>query len=138
MARAKRKSDKSTPRILIVDDNQFMRWAIKELITRQRPDWLVCGEASNGAEAVSAASTLKPDIVILDESMPVMSGLEAASRMSKMGLKSQILMLTAFDPKDISIAAESLGVPLYPCVDKSRSGHELVPALDAMVNGAVA
>jgi DNA-binding NarL/FixJ family response regulator len=138
MAKAKRKSVNHTPRILIVDDNQFMRWAIKELITRQRPDWLVCGEAANGEEAVSAASTLKPDIVIMDESMPIMSGLEAASRMSKMGLKSQIIMLTAFDPKDISVAAESLGAPVYPCVDKARSGHELVPALDALVGGTAA
>jgi len=135
MPRAKRKAISGVPRILIVDDNEFMRFAIKNLIGKQRPEWQVCGEASNGAEAVSAASSLKPDIVILDESMPIMSGLQAASRMNKMGLRGRILLLTAFDPKDITIAAESAGAPSYPCVDKSKSGYDLVPALDAMVNG---
>lgn len=138
MPKTKSKPIKGAPRILIVDDNEFMRWAIKNLIAKLRPSWQVCGEASNGAEAVTAASSLKPDIVILDESMPIMSGLQAASRMNKLGLRSRILMLTAFDPKDISLAAESAGAPPYPCVDKSRSGYELVPALDALVNGAAA
>ncbi len=134
MPKTKRKAIKGAPRILIVDDNEFMRWAIKNLIAKTRPDWQVCGEAANGAEAVTAVSSLKPDIVILDESMPVMSGLQAASHMKKLGLRPRILMLTAFDPKDFTLAAESAGAPAYPCVDKSRSGHELVPALEALVN----
>lgn len=139
MPRTRRKTSiKGVPRILVVDDNEFMRWAIKNLIAKSRPEWQVCGEASNGAEAVTAASSLKPDIVILDQSMPVMSGLQAASRMTKLGIRSRILLLTAFDPKDITLAAESSGAPSYPCVDKSRSGYELVPALDALVKGAVA
>jgi DNA-binding NarL/FixJ family response regulator len=129
----KSKTIKTAPRILIVDDNEFMRWAIKNLIARSRPGWEICGEAANGAEAIRAASSLKPDIVILDESMPVMSGLQAASRMEKLGLQGRILLLTAFEPKDINAAAEQAGVPCYPCVDKSRSGHDLLPVVDSLI-----
>lgn len=136
MRRLKPKPIKGVPRILIVDDNEFMRWAIRDLIVKSRPNWQVCGEAANGAEAVRAASSLKPDVVILDESMPIMSGLQAASRMTEMGIRSRILMLTAFDPKDMTLAAETAGAPVYPCVDKSRSGHDLVPLLDELIGGA--
>jgi DNA-binding NarL/FixJ family response regulator len=132
-SRSKPKIVKTSPRILIVDDNEFMRWAIKNLIAKSRPGWEVCGEAANGADAVRAASSLKPDVVILDESMPVMSGLQAASRIAKLGLRSRILMLTAFEPKDLSLVAESAGLPSYPCVDKSRSGIDLLPLVDALI-----
>jgi CheY-like chemotaxis protein len=132
-SRSRSKAVRAAPRILIVDDNEFMRWAIRNLIAKSRPGWEVCGEAANGAEAVRAASSLKPDVVILDESMPIMSGLQAASRMAKLGLRSRILMLTAFEPKDISLVAESAGLPSYPCVDKSRSGIDLLPLVDSLI-----
>jgi DNA-binding NarL/FixJ family response regulator len=132
-SRPKSKVVKTAPRILIVDDNEFMRWAIRNLIAKSRPGWEVCGEAANGADAVRAASSLKPDVVILDESMPVMSGLQAASRMTKLGLRTRILLLTAFEPKDISVFAESAGLPCYPCVDKSRSGIDLLPLVDSLI-----
>ncbi len=132
-SRSKRKIVKTAPRILIVDDNEFMRWAIRNLIAKSRPGWEVCGEAANGADAVRAATTLKPDVVILDESMPVMSGLQAASRMTKLGLRARILLLTAFEPKDIGVAAELAGLPSYPYVDKSRSGIDLLPLVDSLI-----
>jgi DNA-binding NarL/FixJ family response regulator len=132
-SRPKSKAVKTAPRILIVDDNEFMRWAIRNLIAKSRPGWEVCGEAANGAEAVRAASSLKPDVVILDESMPVMSGLQAASRMAKLGLRTRILLLTAFEPKDMNVLVESAGLPSYPCVDKSRSGIDLLPLVDSLI-----
>jgi DNA-binding NarL/FixJ family response regulator len=131
--KSKSKALKTAPRILIVDDNEFMRWAIRNLIAKSRPGWEICGEAANGADAVRAASSLKPDIVILDESMPIMSGLQAASRMAKLGLRARILLLTAFEPKDISLITESAGLPSYPCVDKSRSGTDLLPLVDSLI-----
>lgn len=62
--------------------------------SKARPQWEICGEATNGQDAIDAAARLKPDIILLDITMPGMSGLEAASRISGLGLPSQILILT--------------------------------------------
>ena len=63
--------------VLIVDDNVFVRHALYEFFTRE-PDFEVCGLAENGREAIEEACRLHPDVIILDLSMPVMNGLEAA------------------------------------------------------------
>ena len=123
-------------KILIVDDNEFMRWAIRDLLAKNRPGWVVCGEAGNGEEAVRVAALHKPDVVILDESMPVMTGLEAAKRIAKLRPRSRVLLLTAFEPKDIALAQEAAGVPVYPCVDKARTSYDLVPAVEALLVGS--
>ena len=65
-------------RIVIVDDHEIVREGIRTLITRSRPEWNIVGEASSGAEAIEICKTLKPDVLILDITMPGMSGLEAA------------------------------------------------------------
>jgi DNA-binding NarL/FixJ family response regulator len=64
-------------RILLADDHAEARQATR-LLLENRADWVICGEADNGFDAVEKAATLKPDIVILDLSMPKMNGLEAA------------------------------------------------------------
>ena len=78
-------------RILLVDDHEIVREGIRTLITRSRPDWEICGEARDGEEALEAVRTLKPDVVILDITMPKMSGLEAAPRIAKLGLGCRVL-----------------------------------------------
>ena len=70
-------------RILIVDDHEIVREGIRTLIVRSRPDWEICGEASDGEQAVKAIVALKPDVVVLDITMPKLSGLEAASQIAK-------------------------------------------------------
>ena len=79
------KTEGMAARILIVDDHEIVREGIRTLLRRIRPEWEVCGEAKNGKEAVEAAVALTPDILILDVTMPVMSGLEAASRIARHG-----------------------------------------------------
>ena len=79
------KTEGMAARILIVDDHEIVREGIRTLLRRIRPEWEVCGEAKNGKEAVEAAAALTPDILILDVTMPVMSGLEAASRIARIG-----------------------------------------------------
>lgn len=64
-------------RILLADDHAEARQATRRLLA-EHPEWEICGEAGNGLEAVEKAAALKPDIVILDLSMPKMNGLEAA------------------------------------------------------------
>jgi two-component system response regulator AlgR len=64
-------------RILIADDDPTIRLLLRRLLEKQ-PDWLVCGDASNGAEAIEKVEQLDPDVVVMDLGMPVMTGLQAA------------------------------------------------------------
>ena len=64
-------------RILIADDDPTIRMLLRRLVERQT-DWQVCGDASNGAEAIEKVEQLEPDVLVMDLSMPVMSGLQAA------------------------------------------------------------
>ena len=81
-------------RILIVDDHEVVREGIRIIIDRAKRDWKICGEATNGQEAIEATGQLKPDIILLDITMPVMSGLDAASRIAGLALTGQILIFT--------------------------------------------
>ena len=80
--------------ILIVDDHEVVREGVRTIISRARPQWEICGEAANGQEAIDTAMRLRPDIILLDITMPVLSGLEAATRISGLGLTSRILIFT--------------------------------------------
>src|SRR5437899_772633 len=83
----------SNLKILVVDDHDIIRRGLKELLTA-RHGWEVCGEAKTGREAVALAEQLKPEIVVMDVSMPDLNGLEAARRISKALPKTGILILT--------------------------------------------
>jgi DNA-binding NarL/FixJ family response regulator len=120
-------------RILLVDDHEIVREGIRTLITRSRPDWEICGEARDGEEALEAVRTLKPDIVILDITMPKMSGLEAAPRIAKLGLGCRVLMFTMHDSDMLSREvrqAEAQGLVL-----KSQAARDLIRAVDLLLHG---
>ena len=68
--------------ILIADDDPTIRMLLRRLLER-RQDWQVCGEASNGIEAIEGVEQLAPDIVVMDLAMPVMNGLQAAPEIVK-------------------------------------------------------
>jgi DNA-binding NarL/FixJ family response regulator len=80
-------------RILLVDDSVVVRRALRFCIESQT-DWEVCGEAENGKLAVEMAQTLSPNVVILDLSMPVMNGLDAAHRIRMIAPDAYILLFT--------------------------------------------
>ena len=65
-------------RILLVDDDDTIRMLLRRLLERQ-PGWQVCGDASNGAEAIEKVEQLDPDLVVMDLSMPIMTGLAGRS-----------------------------------------------------------
>ncbi len=65
-------------RILIADDHEVVRQGVRAMILRSRPQWEICGDAANGDEALQAIQSLKPDVAVLDITMPGMSGLEVA------------------------------------------------------------
>lgn len=120
-------------RILVVDDHEVLREGMKSLLAKARPEWQVCGEATDGAQAVELVSELQPDIVILDISMPGMSGLEAASTMRKKGLNTPFLIFTTHESDRLESEVRKCGAQGY--VLKSQAARNLVLAIDALLNG---
>src|SRR5882672_1110072 len=80
-------------RILIADDHDLVRRGIKTLL-ESHEGWQICGEAITGREAVIKAEELRPDIAILDISMPELNGLEAARRIRKVSSRTEVLILS--------------------------------------------
>lgn len=120
-------------RILMVDDHEILREGVRSLLAKFRPAWQVCGEASDGDEAISLTRSLKPDIVILDISMPRMSGLEACVRMRKMGLKVPVLIFTTHDSETLDSEVRRVGAQGY--VLKSQAARSLIAAIDEILSG---
>lgn len=96
-------------RILIVDDSASIRKLLRSFI-EHNTDWQVCGEAENGQVAVEKVSELKPQAVILDLSMPVMNGLDAAREIARIDSKVQMVMFTMHVSDDLRRDAEAVGI----------------------------
>jgi CheY-like chemotaxis protein len=82
-----------TLQILVADDHELIRAGLKTQL-EEHADWKVCGEADDGRAAVELAGKLKPDVVVLDISMPELNGIEAARQIRKACPKTEILILT--------------------------------------------
>ena len=96
-------------RVLIVDDHAAVRRAIVQMLAYQR-EFEVCGEAENGRIGIDKAQRLKPDLIILDLSMPVMNGLEAARVLRSVLPAVPILMYTSFATSNLADEALAAGV----------------------------
>jgi DNA-binding NarL/FixJ family response regulator len=97
-------------RILIVDDSRILRRAVRICI-EERTDWEICGEAPDGRAAVEMAAELRPDLIILDLSLPVMNGLEAARRISQTYPNLPMILFTMLDCNDlVRNTAEAAGI----------------------------
>lgn len=116
-------------RILIADDHELMRRGVRSLLEAE-PGWKVVGEASNGLEAYEKARELKPEVIVLDISMPRLNGLEAAHRIKKVLPEVKILILTIHDNEELTRAVLEAGARGY--VFKSDTGRDLVIAIDAL------
>jgi len=95
-------------RILIVDDHEMLRRGVESIIKRNSLGG-VCGEAQNGEEAIRKVQELKPDLVILDVSMPVMGGLEAAREIRRIAPSTKIIILTMHNSTQIADAVHDVG-----------------------------
>ena len=115
-------------RILIADDNAGVREGIADLIS-SRSGWEVCGQAKDGAEAIEKTGTLTPDLILLDISMPGMSGLDAA-RSIRQTTDAKILVLSQHDPR--VLAPRALQAGAQGCLDKGKLSSELIPAIEAL------
>ena len=120
-------------RILIVDDHEVIRQGVRSMLSRARPEWEICGEASDGKQAIEAVQRLKPDVVILDITMPSMSGLQAAPQIAKQNKHCRILIFTMHESERITKDVRAAGAHGY--VQKSQAGRDLVVAIDALLAG---
>ena len=118
-------------KILIVDDHEVVREGIRTLITRVRPEWEICGEATDAREAIEAAKTKGPDVTVLDITMPGMSGLEAAAYIAASG--SRVLIFTMHDSEHL--AAEVMKAGAHGFVLKSQAGKDLIRAIERLLGG---
>jgi DNA-binding NarL/FixJ family response regulator len=121
------------PKILVVDDHEIVREGVRRLLTRSRPEWEICGEAANGEQAVGAVEQMRPDVVILDISMPGMGGLEAAARIAKMGLGCRTLIFTMHESNRLDAEIRDIGAQGY--VQKSQAARDLVLAIERVLQG---
>jgi DNA-binding NarL/FixJ family response regulator len=119
-------------KILIADDHEIVRQGIRRVL-EVKPEWEICGEASNGQEAVRMAQELSPDIIIMDVTMPVMSGFEAADEISRLPLGSRVLFFTMHDSGSLAGSVRKSGAHGY--VVKSRAAQDLVQALERLLRG---
>lgn len=119
-------------RVLIADD--FEAWRIKlRAILEENPALRVVGEARTGLELLQQAQILKPDLLVLDIGLPIISGLEAARILRETGLKAKILFVS--ENRHWEIAEEALQAGALGYVVKSDAGSDLLPAIDAVHNG---
>ena len=119
-------------RILIADDHELFRRGLAAELT-QVAGWQVVGEAANGRDAVALAAELKPDLVVLDLTMPELNGLDAARQILGADPSLKVLILTAHESEQLVREVLSAGAQGY--VLKSDAGRILVAALQALLEG---
>lgn len=119
-------------RILIADDHEVVRRGIAAQIA-QRAEWKVVAEATNGRDAVQLALQLKPDLTVLDLTMPELNGLAAASRIIGGFPEARILILTVHDSEQLVREVLAAGAQGY--VLKSDAGRILMAALETLLEG---
>jgi DNA-binding NarL/FixJ family response regulator len=120
-------------RVLIVDDHEIVREGISQLIARSRPEWLICGQASNGEQAIELAQALLPDVVVLDISMPKVNGLQVAARIAALHLHCRVLMFTMHESERLARDVRAAGA--QGVVLKSQASRDLIRAMDHLLAG---
>ena len=99
-------------RILLADDHSVVRRGLRTLLETQA-GWEICGEASNGREAIELTRELQPDVIVMDISMPELNGLEATRQITKKDPKIEVLILTLYDSEQMIREARDAGAHGY-------------------------
>jgi DNA-binding NarL/FixJ family response regulator len=120
-------------RVLIADDHQVVREGLQMILAESDGEIVVVGEASDGDEAVRLATAVKPDVVLMDLSMPRVDGLEATRRLREAGIDSRVLILTSFADGEGVRDAVRAGVTGYLMKDVVKA--ELLAAIRLAADG---
>ena len=118
--------------ILIADDHDIIREGIKSVLAA-RPEYKVCAEAANGEEALELVEQFKPDVLLLDVSMPKLSGLDVLARIKKLSPETKIIMITVHKMGAYVLKAIRSGVAGY--INKENVAEELITALARVLRG---
>ncbi len=116
-------------RILLADDHDVVRQGLRKMLEAHQ-GWEVCAEATNGREAVKLAVELKPEVAVLDLSMPEMNGLEATRQIKKEQPGTEVLIFTMHETEQLIRDVLAAGARGY--VLKSDGGRQLVEAVEAL------
>ena len=119
-------------RILVVDDHEIIRRGVCAIISL-RPDLEVCGEASDGFEALIKALETNPDLAILDVTMPKLDGISAAKQIKKLNPHILILILSMHSGQEIVQHIRQTGAEGF--VNKSEVGDVLLTGVDSLLQG---
>jgi DNA-binding NarL/FixJ family response regulator len=115
--------------VLIVDDHELVRRGLKDIL--RGTEFEVCGEAQNGQEGLAQTVRLRPTLVLLDMSMPVLTGLQAAAKIRQLLPGTKILIITMHDSPQMEIEARAAGADAY--ITKMAAAGSLVEAMRALV-----
>ncbi|KGR76360.1 response regulator [Ureibacillus sinduriensis] len=118
--------------VLIVDDHLVVREGLK-LILETNDSFQVIGEASNGKDALDIINKSKPDLILLDLYMPVMSGLDTLKSMSELNIKIPVIILTTYNEDDLMVKGIELGAKGFLLKDTSR--ENLFRTLESAIRG---
>ena len=118
------------PTVLVVDDHSFIRRGVRSIL-EPFPEWELCGEAENGQEAIRKAAELRPAIIIMDVSMPVLDGIAATQAIKSSLPQTHIVLLTLHNSRELLSRAFQAGARGY--VLKADVDGELLKALRVVV-----
>lgn len=119
-------------RIVIADDHAVVRQGIRKIL-KIRSEWEICGEAENGQDAVRLAEELNPEAIIMDVSMPRMSGIEATREITRRNANIPVLIFTMHESAVLAATARNAGA--RGLVTKSDGIRDLIRALESVLSG---
>lgn len=118
-----------SPKILLVDDHEIVRKGVRQILESR---WVICGEAENGEEAVAKTVELRPDLVLMDISMPGVNGIEATRQIRMLGIPTKIVIFSMHDSVQIALQAKAAGAD--GCLVKSTPVDELLKSIATILD----
>lgn len=119
-------------RILVADDHEVMRMGIRNLLEAV-PNWTICDEAVNGQEAVDKALESRPDVIIMDITMPVMNGLEASKTISRAHPEIPVILFSLHLSDEMIKGFDTRAI--RGAVNKGNAARDLVEAVNRVLGG---
>lgn len=117
-------------RILIVDDHELVRRGLRSILVT-RPEWEICGEAADGSNAIEKARELKPDIVLLDITMPHVNGLDAARVIRRDVPRAKVIIVSQYNESEMRARAFEAGAQGY--ISKADAARQLLLAIESLI-----